>query len=106
MLLVDDEADLASIRFVRKTGDPNINQGTIADQIDELRDMTQGIAFLQVTATPYSLYLQPEGYEDDGSNYVFKPKRPALPSSFRSIPVTSAGTTTSAPSTWTIRARS
>jgi len=78
VLLVDDEADLASIRFVRKTGDPNINQGTIADQIDELRDMTQGIAFLQVTATPYSLYLQPEGYEDDGSNYVFKPKRPAF----------------------------
>ncbi|WP_104839097.1 Z1 domain-containing protein [Sinorhizobium fredii] len=80
VLLVDDEADLASVRFVRKNGDPNINQGTIADQIDQLRGMTKGIAFLQVTATPYSLYLQPEGYEDDanGSNYIFKPKRPAF----------------------------
>ncbi|GAA4106889.1 Z1 domain-containing protein [Aminobacter aganoensis] len=81
VLLVDDEADLASVRFVRKTGDPNINQGTIADQIDKLRDKTQGIAFLQVTATPYSLYLQPEGYDDatnNSSSYVFKPKRPAF----------------------------
>jgi len=80
VLLIDDEADLASVRFVRKIGDPKINQGTIADQIDQLRDVTQGIAFLQVTATPYSLYLQPEDYDDDanGSSYVFKPKRPAF----------------------------
>ncbi|WP_157884512.1 Z1 domain-containing protein [Acetobacter oryzifermentans] len=80
VLLIDDEADLASVRFVRKKGDQNISQGTIADQIDQLRQMTQGIAFLQVTATPYSLYLQPEGYEHaaDGSTYVFKPKRPAF----------------------------
>ncbi|WP_192255608.1 Z1 domain-containing protein [Mesorhizobium caraganae] len=80
VLLIDDEADLAGVRFVRKAGDPNIKQGTIADQIDQLRDMTQGIAFLQVTATPYSLYLQPDGYDDaaNGASYVFKPKRPAF----------------------------
>lgn len=78
VLLVDDEADLASVRFVRKAGDPAINQGTIADQIDQLREMTTGIAFLQVTATPYSLYLQPEDYDEANTNYVFKPKRPAF----------------------------
>lgn len=80
VLLIDDEADLASVRFVRKKGDPAINQGTIADQIDQLRSLTAGIAFLQVTATPYSLYLQPEDYDDSasGSSYVFKPKRPAF----------------------------
>lgn len=80
VLLVDDEADLASVRFVRKKGDPTINQGTIADQIDTLRNLTSGIAFLQVTATPYSLYLQPDGYEDaaSGNSYIFKPKRPAF----------------------------
>lgn len=80
VLLIDDEADLASIRFVRKAGAPNVTQGTIADQIDRIREMTQGLAYLQVTATPYSLYLQPaDGYENasDGG-YVFKPKRPAF----------------------------
>jgi len=78
VLLVDDEADLASVRFVRKAGESVVNQGTIADQIDQLREMTTDIAFLQVTATPYSLYLQPEDYDEANTNYVFKPKRPAF----------------------------
>jgi hypothetical protein len=80
VLLVDDEADLASVRFVKNREDATINQGTIADQIDTIRSMTQGIAFLQVTATPYSLYLQPDGYDEtpSGGGYVFKPKRPAF----------------------------
>ena len=80
VLIVDDEADLASVRFVKKKGDPNPSQGTIAEQIDALRELSDVIAFLQVTATPYSLYLQPESYEDAGNsgNFVFKPKRPAF----------------------------
>ncbi len=76
VLLVDDEADLASIRFVRKRDQPYVEQGKIADQIDALRRMVAKIAFLQVTATPYSLYLQPENYSD--RDYVFKPKKPAF----------------------------
>ena len=80
VLLVDDEADLASVRFVSKPTTNTIGQGTIADQIDELRHMVDQIYFLQVTATPYSLYLQPEDYDEPskGPNYVFKPKRPAF----------------------------
>lgn len=80
VLIIDDEADLASVRFTRKRGDASVTQGTIADQIDELRAKSSGIAFLQVTATPYSLYLQPEDYSNatSGENYVFKPKRPAF----------------------------
>ena len=80
VLIVDDEADLASVRFVRKKGDPTPSQGTIADQIDELRALSKEIAFLQVTATPYSLYLQPESYEDTShpKDFVFRPKRPAF----------------------------
>lgn len=80
VLIVDDEADLASVRFVKKKGAATISQGTIADQIDVLREMSEGVAFLQVTATPYSLYLQPEGYDEtaSGESYVFKPKRPAF----------------------------
>lgn len=79
ILIVDDEADLAGIRFVPKRDDGTIDQGTIANQIDELRRLAKGIAFLQVTATPYSLYLQPEGYEEaSNARAVFKPKRPAF----------------------------
>lgn len=76
VLIIDDEADLASVRFVRKRGSTTVDQGTIADQIDQLREMCKSVAFLQVTATPYSLYLQPDDYEESG--YVFKPKRPAF----------------------------
>lgn len=80
VLLIDDEADLASVRFVRKRGQPDIEQGAIAEKMDDLRRMVSGMAFLQVTATPYSLYLQPEDYEaaTTGGNFVFKPKRPAF----------------------------
>ena len=43
ILLIDDEADLASVRFVRKVGTPNVNQGTIADQIDQIRGMVDSL---------------------------------------------------------------
>ncbi len=79
VLIVDDEADLASIRFVRKKDQPDIEQGKIAEQMDALRRLVGKVAYLQVTATPYSLYLQPDNYEvppDEG--YVFKPKKPAF----------------------------
>lgn len=79
VLLVDDEADLASVRFTRKKGESAYDQGRIATQMDELRRTVSAISFLQVTATPYSLYLQPDSY--DGSTQakdVFHPKRPAF----------------------------
>jgi hypothetical protein len=78
LLLIDDEADLASVRFVKPAGQAAIEQGKIAERMDDLRRLVRKIAFLQVTATPYSLYLQPEGYETPGANYVFKPKKPAF----------------------------
>lgn len=79
VLLVDDEADLASIRFVKKKDAENIEQGKISQQIDELRRMVADIAFLQVTATPYSLYLQPDEYPPQGADqFTFLPKKPAF----------------------------
>ena len=79
ILLIDDEADLASIRFVRAREQPDIEQGKIAEQMDDLRRLVAKVAFLQVTATPYSLYLQPEDYEAIAEeSYVFKPKKPAF----------------------------
>lgn len=80
LLIVDDEADLASIRFVRKKDQPDLEQGKIAGKMDALRRLVGKVAYLQVTATPYSLYLQPESYENvqNGGGYVFKPKKPAF----------------------------
>lgn len=86
VLLVDDEADMASVRFVKnqkKSGEKrddragNLAQGTIAQQMDDLRGSVQGMAFLQVTATPYALYLQPEEYVPT-RDFVFYPKRPSF----------------------------
>lgn len=79
VLLIDDEADLASIRFTtNRSGD--LEQGSISEKIDALRERAESISFLQVTATPFSLYLQPEKYGNSqaGNDYVFKPKRPAF----------------------------
>ena len=79
VLIVDDEADFASIRFTKKKGSNDIEQGRIADRIDELRRELSNPAVLQVTATPYSLYLQPDEYEaTPGQNFTFEPKRPAF----------------------------
>ena len=78
VFLVDDEADMASVRFTKKKGE-DLDQGTIANQIDQLRRTLSGIAFLPVTATPYALYLQPENYEQTTqAKEVFYPKRPAF----------------------------
>ncbi|HXA79203.1 MAG TPA: Z1 domain-containing protein [Candidatus Acidoferrales bacterium] len=79
VLIVDDEADLASVRFVRKKDQPDIEQGKIAEQMDALRRLVGKVAYLQVTATPYSLYLQPDDYQiPPEGGYIFKPKKPAF----------------------------
>lgn len=79
VLLVDDEADMASVRFAKKKGQTAYDQGTIANQMDGLRGSIKRISFLQVTATPYALYLQPDNYEDatEGKE-IFYPKRPSF----------------------------
>lgn len=74
-LIVDDEADSASIGYAKKAG--LVEARKIALQISELRSAIQKSSFLQVTATPYSLYLQPT--EIEVTNVVeFKPTRPAF----------------------------
>lgn len=78
VLLVDDEADMASVRFVRSKETDDYAQGSIAQQMDDLRRLVPSIAFLQVTATPYALYLQPEEYQPQADQFVFFPKRPAF----------------------------
>jgi len=76
VLIIDDEADFASLSFRRNAGD--IEPGILAKKIDELRDLVSRSAFLQVTATPYSLYLQPEEEAIRNGSLLFKPKKPAF----------------------------
>lgn len=76
VLIIDDEADLASVSF-RKTNGVS-GPGVISHQIDQLRALIASSAFLQVTATPYALYLQPDDELVVNGNSLFKPKRPAF----------------------------
>lgn len=76
LLVVDDEADFASLSFQRRDG--QTNQGVISQKIELLRDLVTNPAFLQVTATPYSLYLQPEEELERNGVVLFRPKRPAF----------------------------
>jgi hypothetical protein len=75
ILIIDDEADYASIGF-KKSKEEGLEINTTTAQIDEIRKLLKNSAFLQVTATPYSLYLQPETIEIQ--NTEFKPIKPAF----------------------------
>jgi hypothetical protein len=80
ILIVDDEADYASIGYKKDYQTDTIQLNKIASQIDELRHQVAKSSFLQVTATPYSLYLQPDDTKDEDIDEVFLPKRPAFTS--------------------------
>ena len=77
ILMVDDEADFASIGF-SKTKQEGYEIRKIAGQIDDIRKRLNSCSFLQVTATPYSLYLQPEDLIIGDQNLSFAPTRPAF----------------------------
>lgn len=78
VLIVDDEADQASVSFVPdKSQEDGIDFAKIASQISHLRKvLNDKCSFLQVTATPYSLYLQPEDANLNQTEYA--PNRPAF----------------------------
>lgn len=75
LLIIDDEADFATLTFRKNRDTDEIEPGKIAKWVDELRHATAAAHFLQVTATPYSLYLQPSDAEDTP---LFHPVRPAF----------------------------
>lgn len=75
-LIIDDEADYASIGYT-KNKSQLIEINKIAGQIDEIRKLVNDSHFLQVTATPYSLYLQPEEQVTLSGN-TFKPIKPSF----------------------------
>ena len=58
-LLIDDEADYTSIGFEKNKLTDAFDLRKISGQINQLRKNID-CRFIQVTATPYALYLQPE----------------------------------------------
>ncbi len=77
ILLIDDEADFASIGF-RRTRAEGIKINKIASQLDALRRRLNQVDVLQVTATPYSLYLQPDTMTIPTTQETFLPVKPAF----------------------------
>ena len=78
ILIVDDEADFAS-RNYKKTGRKNqavLDAKKTTEQIDNFRGLFTDCRYLQVTATPYSLLLQPDGKLNlqNGTLLPFKPR--------------------------------
>lgn len=89
VLIVDDEADFASRNYRNvklhalydEDGNPlpqerETEMAKISQQIDDFRKIPAYCRYLQVTATPYCLYLQPQGELNLNGNVVmpFKPR--------------------------------
>ena len=74
-LIIDDEADFCSIGYQLNKDTEIFDLKKIASQINELR-LNLTCRFIQVTATPYSLYLQPENIVLGGHEEI-KPVKPS-----------------------------
>ena len=77
-LIIDDEADNASVSYIKKRDDDKewIEMAKVAELVNKLRRSISESRFLQVTATPYSLFLQNEGpaIEDRPETFRLRPK--------------------------------
>ncbi len=74
VLIIDDEADTGSIGAKGPKEERELLE--TAKRVDEFRRLLSNEFFLQVTATPYSLYLQPS--EIVTSSGIYKPVRPVF----------------------------
>lgn len=89
VLIVDDEADFASRNYMAVKNKPVIDSNgdnvpqekeiklaSVSKLIDEFRAIPKFCRYLQVTATPYCLFLQPDGCIDvqGGKALSFKPR--------------------------------
>lgn len=59
ILVCDDEADFASRAYYQRKGKMDLYR--IGELIEDLTKLPEFCRYLQITATPYSLYLQPDG---------------------------------------------
>ena len=78
VLIVDDEADFASRNYRKSGSRGNLNLEALktTEQIDDFRCILDYSRYLQVTATPYSLLLQPEGQLNLTNGTTLEPFKP------------------------------
>ena len=74
VLIIDDEADFVSRAFYQKND--NVEAGQVALFIDKFAQVPEFCRYLQVTATPYSLFLQPDHtvLVENGKVEPFRPR--------------------------------
>jgi hypothetical protein len=76
VLVIDDEADFASVGYARRQGVVHVRR--VQTLIDGLRTGLPNAVYLEVTATPYSLYLQPADIQEPATGRAFRAVRPAF----------------------------
>jgi len=59
-LIIDDEADTTGIGYNKIKGEDEYTLRMVSSKVNEMRGNLDGCVFVEVTATPYALYLQPE----------------------------------------------
>lgn len=68
LLIVDDEADITSIGYEKFKGQEQLSLRRISGAINKMRKSLHSQiehVLMQVTATPYALYLQPENFSNN-----------------------------------------
>lgn len=83
VIVIDDEADFGGISFYRDTRAGGVRGGTNAINITQTVQSIHGCRNMLVTATPYSLYLQPDGM----SQVINGEVRPLKPRYTETVPV-------------------
>lgn len=78
VLIIDDEADFASRNYRKLHGE--VSLASISEQIDDFSKLPTYSRYLQVTATPYSLFLQPNGIIELSNGGYAQPWRPRFTS--------------------------
>lgn len=76
-LIIDDEADTTGIGFEKKKGTDEFTLRTVSNKVNEMRGTLNGCVFVEVTATPYALYLQPD-FDEDAPLHPIKPSKTIL----------------------------
>lgn len=71
-LIIDDEADTTGIGYEKVKGSDEFTLRTVSSKVNEIRGALNRCVFIEVTATPYALYLQP----DFDENAPIKPIKP------------------------------
>lgn len=83
VIVIDDEADFGGISFYRNARAGGVRAGTNAINITETVKLIPDCRNMLVTATPYSLYLQPDGVAQLVNGEV----RPLKPRHTEMVPV-------------------